>query len=270
MSAPLPVNRVVAGILEDVAKRECQTSFADIKRLSLQGPEPRNAAAAILRYGCGVIVEIKRRIPIAGADVDIPSMEDFAASFEQAGVHMIACQTERLRYAGSLEDMAIARSAVEMPMMCRDIIVDPYQIHEARYYGADIVPLQVELLDQARLVSLLDRIESLGMTALAEVRTPEEADRALEAGFTVIGVNAWSITASQLDRENFAAIVPGLPPEILRIALGGVSTARDLIGYAAAGADAIIAGQAVMSADDPASVARTLVAAGQHPACPTR
>lgn len=270
MSAPLPVNRVVAGILEDVAKRESHTSFADIKRLSTSGPEPRDAAAAILRSGCGVIAEIKRRIPVAGADVDIPSVEQLAASFEAVGVHMIACQTEKLRYAGSLGDMAAARSAVTVPMMCRDIIVDPYQIHEARYFGADIVPLQVELLDQARLVSLLDRIESLGMTALAEVRTPEEADRALEAGFRVVGVNAWSINASEIDRENFADIVPGLPADILKLALGGVRTAKDLMGYAAAGADAIIAGQAIMSAHDPAAVARTLVSAGQHPACPTR
>lgn len=270
MSAPLPVNRVVAGILEDVAKRESTTPFAEIKRLSLTGPEPRNAAAALLRSGCGVIAEIKRHIPISGADLDIPSMSELASAFEEAGVHMVACQTEKLRYRGSLGDMAEARRAVGVPMMCRDIIVDPYQIHEARFYGADIVPLQVELLDQARLVSLLDRIESLGMTALAEVRTPEEADRALEAGFSVIGVNAWSINASAIDREIFGEIVPGLPSEILRIALGGVRTSRDLLDYAGAGADAIIAGQAIMAAEDPAAAARSLVAAGQHPACPTR
>ncbi|AWB81618.1 indole-3-glycerol-phosphate synthase TrpC [Corynebacterium yudongzhengii] len=270
MGAPLPVDRVVAGILEDVAARESRTSFQEIKRLSTTGPEPRDAAAAILRSGCGVVAEIKRKIPPTGADVPIDSVGDIASLLEDSGVHMVACQTEKLRFAGSLEDMSAARHAVELPMMCRDIIVDPYQIHEARYYGADMVPLQVELLDQARLISLIDRIESLGMTALAEVRTPEEADRALDAGCRVIGVNAWSINNSRIDRENFAAIVPGLPQDVLRIALGGVRTSHDLLAYAAAGADAVLVGESIMSAADPAGAARTLVATGQHPACPTR
>lgn len=270
MSGPFAVNRIVAGILDDVAAREAVTSFQSIKHLSRQAPEPRDAAAAILRSGCGVIAEIKRQIPIRGQSIDISSMSEFAASIEDAGAHMIACQTERLRYAGSLEDMREARLAVDLPMMCRDIIVDPYQIHEARYFGADIVPLQVELLGQARLVSLIDRIESLGMTALAEVRSPEEADRALSAGASVVGVNAWSINSAELDRENFNSIVPGLPPEVLRIALGGVRTAKDLLSYAAAGADAVIVGEAIMSSEDPAAKTRSLVAAGQHPACPSR
>lgn len=270
MGAPLAVDRIVAGILEDVAKRESAVPFPEIKKLSHSGPEPRDAAAAILRSGCGVIAEIKRISPVRQESVDITSMADFAAAMEESGAHMIACQTERLRYDGSLKDMSEARSAVSIPMMGRDIFVDPYQIHEARYHGADIVPLQVELLGQARLVSLLDRIESLGMTALAEVRTPEEADRALEAGARVIGVNAWSINSAELDREVFASIVPGLPQEVLRIALGGVRTARDLLGYASGGADAVIVGDAIMGSEDPAATARGLAAAGQHPACPSR
>lgn len=270
MLGPIAVNRIVAGVLDHVAAREAETPFQSIKQLSRQAPEPRDAAAAILRSGCGVIAEIKRQIPIRGQRINISSMSEFAASIEAAGAHMIACQTEQLRYAGSLEDMREARRAVEVPMMCRDIIVDPYQIHEARYFGADIVPLQVELLGQDRLVSLLDRIESLGMTALAEVRSPEEADRALEAGASVVGVNAWTIDSTEIDRGAFGNIAPGLPPEVLRIALGGVRSAKDLLSYAAAGADAVIIGEAIMSAQDPGAKTRSLVAAGQHPACPSR
>ncbi|GAB3940862.1 indole-3-glycerol phosphate synthase TrpC [Corynebacterium tapiri] len=270
MQSPLAVDGIVAGILEDVAAREAHISFADIKARSRQAPAPRDGRAAILRSGCGVIVEIKRAVPRLGQRVSIPSMEELATTIERAGAHLVACQTERLRYDGSLEDMWHARQAVSLPMIIRDIIVDPYQIHEARCFGADIVPLQVELLGQARLVALIDRAESLGMTALAEVRTPEEADRALEAGARVIGVNAWSITSSTLDRENFASIVPGLPEEVVRIALGGVRTGQDLLAYASAGADAVLVGEAIMMAEDPEAATRALVAAGQHPACPSR
>mgnify|MGYP003733001159 CR=1 FL=1 len=194
----------------------------------------------------------------------------FVAQAVQGGAHLIACQTEQLRYHGSLTDMKIARDAVDLPMFCRDIIIDPYQIHEARCYGADLIPLQVELLDQARLESLLDRIESLGMTAVAEVRTPAEADRAMAAGARVVAVNARPLTGGGVDKQLFSEIVPGLPESTVRIAMSGVHTPRDLLSYAGAGADAVVVGEELMSAEDPARLTRTLVAAGQHPACPSR
>lgn len=270
MTVSLAIHNIVAGVLEDVAKREAVIPFAEIKARSRDTAPTRDAIAALSRSGCGVAVEIKRALPHRGATVDIESIAALARDFEGAGAHLVACQTEKLRFHGSLADMQEAREAVALPMVCRDIIVDPYQIHEARCYGADVVPLQVELLEQARFESLTDRIESLGMTALAEVRTPEEADRAMAAGVRVIGVNAWSIASDILNREIFAEIVPGLPQDIMRIALGGVRSAGDVIKYASAGADAVLVGETIMSAEDPRQAARGFVAAGQHPACPSR
>ncbi len=273
MVTPMALDGLVATVLADVARREAVVPFKEIKARSRDTAPARDAYGGLLRHGCGVIAEIKRELPGKGPVTGIESLEDIAnlaRDFEDSGAHLIACQTEPLRFHGSLEDMRVAREAVELPMFCRDIILDPYQIHEARCYGADMVPLQVELLGQARLESLLDRIESLGMTALAEVRTPEEADRALVAGARVIGVNAWALTSRVLDRSAFSEIVPGLPPEILRIALGGVHSARELLNYAATGADAVVVGESILTSEDPAARTRSLVSAGQHPACPSR
>ncbi|WJZ18237.1 indole-3-glycerol phosphate synthase TrpC [Corynebacterium guangdongense] len=270
MGKALAVNEIVAGILEDVAAREARIPFREIKAMSRDTAPTRNAIEALMRPGCSVIVEIKRRLPHSGTEFAIDSIADAAAGFQEVGAHLIACQTEHRRFLGSLEDMCQAREAVEVPMMMRDIIVDPYQVHEARVYGSDVVPLQVELLEQARFEALVDRTESLGMTAVAEVRTPEEADRALRAGVRVVGVNAWSITSDELNRENFAAIVPGLPAEIIRIAVGGVRVPKDLLGYAGHGADAVLIGESILSAENPRQAAQRLVATGQHPACPSR
>lgn len=273
MVTPMALDGIVDTVLKDVSRREAVVSFKEIKARSRDTEPARDAAGALLRTGCGVIAEIKRAVPGKGPITGVGSLEAIAGlarQFEEAGAHLVACQTEPHRFRGSLEDMQVARSAVELPMLCRDVIIDPYQIHEARCYGADMVPLQLELLDQARFESLTDRIESLGMTALAEVRTPEEADRAIAAGVRVIGVNAWSIASDVLNREKFAEIVPGLPPHILRIALGGVRTSRDLLKYASAGADGVLVGETVMSAEEPGQAARGFVAAGQHPACPSR
>ena len=166
--------------------------------------------------------------------------------------------------------MRVARDAVDIPMVCRDIIVDPYQIHEARCYGADAIPLQVELLEQARLESLLDRVESLGMTAILEVRTSAEVDRVIKAGGSVVAINAWSLASDAINREAFSTISPGLPESITRIAVGGVNGPRNVLSYASHGADAILVGESIMAAQDPMALARSLVAAGQHPACPSR
>lgn len=269
----IAVDRIVSGILEDVARRESRISFHEIKARSRAIDDARDARAALLGKGCSVITELKRAIPFVGEIARFETPDDLgrlAVSLEEVGVSLIAVQTEARRFHGSLEDMRLVRSVTTVPMVCRDIIVDPYQIHEARCYGADVVPLPVMLLDQARLVALLDRIESLGMTALAEVRNPQEADRALEAGASVIGINAWSLSSDTLHREAFAEIVPGLPEEVIKIAVGGVENSRNLLDYASNGADAVLVGSSVMTAADPAGLARKLVATGQHPACPSR
>ena len=269
--APDKVNTVVASVLRDVAKRESVVSFQDIKARSRAMAPTRDAKAALLRHGCGVVAEIKRNSPVFGPTAaTYQSIEEVAHAIEQGGAHLIACQTERLRFDGSLADMAAAREAVELPMVCRDVIVDPYQIHEARCYGADVLPLQVEILEQARLAALLDRAESLGMVVMAEGRTPEEADRALQAGASVIAVNSWSFETNSLNRDAFAEIAPGLPSEVIKISLGGVATAKDLMAAAACGADAVLAAEAIMNGGDILAATRKLAAAGQHPACPSR
>ena len=121
--------------------------------------------------------------------------------------------TEQRRFNGSLDDLDAVRAAVSIPVLRKDFIVGPYQIHEARAHGADMLLLIVAALEQPALASMLDRTESLGMTALVEVHTEEEADRALQAGARVIGVNARDLKTLEVDRDCFARIAPGLPSE---------------------------------------------------------
>lgn len=183
-------DEIIAGVVEDVAAREAQVSFQDIKAQSRLCAPPRDACGALLASGCGIIAEVKRAAPGQGLLAEIPSPVDLALELESGGAALIACHTERRRFHGSLTEMAKIRRHVSVPVMCRDFIVDPYQIHEARCYGADMVPLRVAALAQSRLVALIDRVESLGMAALVEVRDTAEASRALDAGARIIGVNA--------------------------------------------------------------------------------
>ena len=155
--------------------------------------------------------------------------------------------TEQRRFNGSLDDLDAVRAAVSIPVLRKDFIVGPYQIHEARAHGADMLLLIVAALEQSALVSMLDRTESLGMTALVEVHTEEEADRALQAGARVIGVNARDLKTLEVDRDCFARIAPGLPSNVIRIAESGVRGTADLLAYAGAGADAVLVGEGLVT-----------------------
>ena len=124
---------------------------------------------------------------------------------------MISVLTERRRFGGSQADLDAVRAVVDVPILCKDFVVSSYQVHEARAHGADVVLLIVAALEQNALVGLLERVESLGMTALVEVHTEAEADRALDAGAAVIGVNARDLTTLEVDRSTFEKIAPGLP-----------------------------------------------------------
>src|SRR5690606_2447907 len=137
------------------------------------------------------------------------------------GARAISVLTEQRRFGGSLADLDAVRAAVDIPVLRKDFVVTPYQVHEARAHGADLVLLIVAALPQPVLHGLLERVESLGMTALVEVHAEDEASRALEAGATVIGVNARNLKTLTVDRDVFARIAPGMPSDVIAVAESG-------------------------------------------------
>ncbi len=267
-SSPSVLDEIIAGVRLDVAGREARTDLAAVKVAAAGAPAPRDAVAALRLPGIAVIAEVKRRSPSKGALASIGDPASLAASYADGGARVISVLTEERRFGGSLDDLDRVRAAVEVPVLRKDFIVGPYQVHEARAHGADLVLLIVAALEQNTLCALLDRTESLGMTALVEVHTEAEADRALQAGAKVIGVNARDLHTLQVDRDCFARIAPGLPSGVLRVAESGVRDTADLLAYAGAGADAVLVGEGLVTAKDPRSAVSDLVTAGSHPACP--
>jgi indole-3-glycerol phosphate synthase len=254
------LDSIVDGVRVDLAAREAQVDFAEIKRRSAAAPGPRDAMTALRAPGIGVIAEVKRRSPSKGDLATIPDPAELAVAYADGGARVVSVLTEERRFGGSLADLAAVRARVDVPILRKDFVVSPYQVHEARAYGADLVLLIVAALEQNVLTSLLDRVESLGMTALVEVHTEEEADRALEAGATVVGVNS-------RNRSTFGRIAPGLPSDVLRVAESGVRGPGDLLTYAGWGADAVLVGEGLVTSGDPRAAVRGLVAAGFHPSC---
>ena len=257
---------IIAGVRQDLAVREATTPLATVKE---QADRRTSALDCLNRLraedAVRVIAEVKRSSPSKGALATIKDPAALAAEYEKGGAAVISVLTEERRFHGSLADLDAVRARVDIPVLRKDFIVTPYQVWEARAHGADLVLLIVAALEQTVLESLVERVHSLGMTALVEVHDVDEVARAADAGARVIGVNARDLRSLEVDRTTFARVAPAIPSHIIKIAESGVRGPHDVMDYARAGADAVLVGEALVTDDAPRESVADLVAAGAHP-----
>jgi indole-3-glycerol phosphate synthase len=260
------LDEIVAGVREDLAERESQVPLDALKARAARAVPAMDADARLRLPGVAVIAEVKRSSPSAGSIAEITDPAALAADYERGGASVISVLTEGRRFGGSLDDLVSVRAAVDVPVLRKDFVVTPYQVWEARAFGADVVLLIVAALEQNALVALLERTESLGMCALVEVHDEEELRRAVDAGARIIGVNARNLRTLDVDRETFLRLAPLLPDSVVKVAESGVRGPHDVLAYAAAGADAVLVGEGLVKRHDPRQAVADLVAAGSHPA----
>ena len=257
------LDELVAGALEDQQTRELTVSLEDVKKAALAAPAPIDATRWLKRAdGIPVIAEIKRASPSKGHLSDIPDPAALALEYERGGASAISVLTEGRRFLGSLDDFDKVRAAVHIPVLRKDFIVTDYQIYEARAHGADLVLLIVAALDDAQLKHLLDLAHELSMTVLVETHTREEIERACQAGAKVIGINARNLKNLKVDVNKYNELAADLPDDVIKVAESGVFGAVEVEDYARAGADAVLVGEGVATADDHELAVERLVKAG--------
>ena len=257
---------ILVDVRADLLVRQAEVGIDELKDRAAKRTECLNPVPALKGAGVAVIAEVKRSSPSKGALADIDDPAALAADYEAGGAAVISVLTEGRRFGGSLDDLIAVRRAVDIPVLRKDFIVSSYQLWEARAHGADLALLIVAALEQSALVSLVERAQSMGLTPLVECHTAEEVGRAVEAGATVIGINARNLRTLEVDRGVFAAVAPHVPEHIVCIAESGVRGPHDVIEYARAGADAVLVGESLVTGRDPRAAVKDLVAAGVHPA----
>ena len=259
------LDELVAGALQDQRTREQAMPLDAVKQVAAAAPASLDARRW-LRHADAVpiIAEIKRASPSKGHLADIPDPAALAAEYERGGAAAISVLTEGRRFLGSLDDLDRVRAAVHIPVLRKDFITTPYQIWEARAHGADIVLLIVAALDDATLRELLDLTHELGMTALVETHTAEEIERAVQTGAAVIGINARNLKDLSVNVGNYRELAAALPPDVIKVAESGVFGPVELEDYARAGADAVLVGEGVATAERHALAVERLVEAGRR------
>ncbi|MRX44957.1 indole-3-glycerol phosphate synthase TrpC [Agromyces kandeliae] len=241
---------LTANAVADAEARRADRPMAEVEAAALARPDALDALAALAPADrVKVIAEIKRSSPSRGSLAAIDDPAALARTYELGGASAISVLTEGRKFGGSLADLESVRTAVSLPILRKDFIATAYQVFEARAAGADMVLLIVAALDDATLAELYGLITELGMTPLVETHSAEELDRAVQVGAKLIGVNARDLTTFELDRDLFGRIVDRFPDGAIKVAESAVLSAADVAHYRAAGADAVLVGEALVTGD---------------------
>ncbi len=250
---------LIAGAVADATARLSIRGVAEVERAAAaQTPALDVLSALAPADRVKIIAEVKRASPSRGALAEIPDPADLALRYVRGGASAVSVLTEGRRFGGSLADLEAVRAAVDVPVLRKDFIVMPYQVLEARAAGADLVLLMVSALAQPELLQLQSLTQALGMTALVEAHDADELSRAIDAGATIIGINARNLNTFELDRNLFGTLADRIPEGTVRVAESAVSSAADVAAYRAAGADVVLVGEALVTADPEATLAEFL------------
>ncbi|MGI8425889.1 MAG: indole-3-glycerol phosphate synthase TrpC [Actinomycetota bacterium] len=230
-----------------------QRSLNDLDRDAFHTPKPRDFVAALRLEGMSVIAEIKRWSPSAGEIRAGVEPAEIAASYEAGGARAISVLTEPEFFHGSLEDIAGARSGSSLPILRKDFIVDVYQMAEARLAGADAALLILAALpDQGLFEELFEAACAYELCPLIEVHDEYELERAFEVDPEVIGVNQRDLKTFEVDTSLAIRLRREIPRETVMVAESGIKSRKDVEELENAEVDAILVGEALMRAEDPA------------------
>lgn len=216
-----------------------------------KAPPVRDFPSALSRPGINVIAELKKASPSRGVIRQEYAPAALAASVAAGGAAALSVLTEEDFFHGSLADLKEARRVVEIPILRKDFIIDPWQVWEARAAGADSFLLIAAILPDSKLKDLLDLGRSLKMEPLVEVHSREELDRVLSAGAQIIGVNNRDLHTFQVHLETSLALVETIPEECIAVAESGIHAPGDVLLLRRAGFDAFLIGEHLMKGEDP-------------------
>lgn len=252
----------------EVAQKRDRTPLAELhKRLPL-APKTRDFFAALKngKTKPAIIAEVKKASPSKGVIREDFDPVAIAQSYQQNGATCISVLTDEKFFQGSFENLSKIRSAVDLPLLCKEFIIYPYQIYLARIHGADAVLLIAAILSDKDLQYFVKIVKTLGMTALIEVHTQEELDRVLTLeGVNLIGINNRNLADFSVSLETTSQLLASRQTEIqakdiLIVSESGIHTPDDLAKVAKAGAGAVLIGESLVKQPDPGAALASLVA----------
>lgn len=254
---------IVAATREELTQRRAATPLPELERVVAEraaAGDVRSFADAIARPGLSLIAEHKRSSPSAGQIRADLVLEDVVGAYERGGAAALSILTEGPNFAGSLDDLRAARRAVALPLLRKDFVVDPYQVHEAAAAGADAILLIVAALSPGELHSLHAEAVGLGLSALVEVHDERELEAALAVEPALIGINNRDLRTLKVDTQRTFELAPLVSGRALIVAESGFNAPEQMDELAEAGIDGVLIGEALMRSGDLEAATRALTA----------
>jgi indole-3-glycerol phosphate synthase len=233
--------------------------IALMARVSSMPPAKDLAAALTATEPPALIAEVKRASPSAGVIVEDVNPSVLARGYQAGGAAAISVLTEARHFQGSLADLQAVRSSVSIPVLRKDFLIHPSQVIEARASGADAVLLIAAALTDPQLRALLEAARDVGLATLVETHSDDDLRRAVESDARIIGVNARDLETLDVDVEGALSRIGRVPDDRISVLESGISTRANVDAALEAGASAILVGEALMRADDPARAVRKLL-----------
>lgn len=251
--------RIIAGKAMKLADRKRHIPEAALQEQLKNACDVRPFKEAISGKGVAIIAEVKRASPSRGDfRLTIP-IETLAGYYQEGGASAVSVLTEEEYFQGSVADLQSVRSAVQLPVLRKDFIVDSYQLYESRVIGADAVLLIAGLLEEKVLRCYLGICRELGLAALVETHSRVELDIALRAGADIIGINNRDLNTFKTDISHTISLANLVPDGVLFVSESGIFTADDVKRLGEVGADAVLVGESLVRSADPAQKIRELL-----------
>lgn len=252
------LDRILARVGERLVGTMRETAPADVRAAAAAAPARPSFRAALAREGTSLIAEAKHASPSRGILRAPYDPAELARIYEASGARAMSVLTEPDFFGGSPEHLRAARDACALPLLRKDFVTDPYQVWEARAWGASAVLLIVAALDDARLRDLLAVGADAGLDALVEVHTAAEAERAAAAGAPIVGINNRDLSTFETDRAVTGTLARRLPAGTIVVSESGILTREHVQEVEAAGAHAVLVGEAIVREADPGGKVREL------------
>jgi indole-3-glycerol phosphate synthase len=254
------IEELVEAARTGAEERSAEVPLEELQRRLAERPEQRPFGEALVRPGLSVIAEFKRRSPSVGEIRRGATPAEIARAYEEGGAAALSVLTDVPHFGGSLEDLREARQACELPVLQKDFIVDRYQLYEAAVAGADAILLIVAALEQEELARLHDEARGLDLDCVVEVHSEEELEGALSIDAEVIGVNNRNLDDFAVDVQTTFELITDVPAGKTVVSESGIAERETLEELERVGVDAVLIGEALMRAPDPAAKVRELTA----------
>ncbi len=253
------LDEILARTRTDLEARRAARPLAAVEADAARRPPARSLARALRQAGeVACLAEFKRRSPSAGWIAQAADPAAVARAYAAGGARAMSVLTDGPFFGGGLADLTAARAACPLPILRKDFVVDRYQLVEARAAGADAVLLIVAALDDSSLRALLAAAGEVGLEALVEAHDEGEVARAVDAGAAVVGINNRDLRTFQVDRDLATRMRARVPVDRIIVAESGIRDAADVARLRAAGVDAMLVGETLMRAADPAAALKAL------------